>query len=136
MSHKNIFFVLASIVMLSGCASTEAFNKDYEMKNVALVKDTVFDPLFSIKSKSATVTKIDDKEISYSSFSNEISAGKHNLLTKCTYYETSSLVFMNEHPLNVNLIKGHTYKLVSILVADDKKKKVTCMSKLNDITKI
>jgi len=136
MKYNNIIYLFLSVLLFNGCASTVSFNKGYESRNIALVKDTVFNPIFSIKSKSATVTKIDDKETNYTSTSNEIISGIHILQTKCTYYETSSLVYANKHPLNVNLVKGHTYKLVPVLVANDFKKKITCISKLIDITKI
>ena len=135
MKYRNSVFVVCLSLMLSACATTEPYNKDYETRNVALIKDTIFDPIFSIKTKSATVKKIDGKETKYTSTSNEVTAGEHELFTACTYYETSTLFYDNEHPLKVNVEKGHTYKLIPILIADNNTRKITCISKLQDLTK-
>jgi len=132
--NKNSILILSAL--LASCATTSPYNLELAEKNTAVVKDTVFDPIFSIKPKSSTLKKINGKETSYTSFSNEIPAGEHEFFVNCQYFETSTLAYGNDQSIKVTLEKGHTYKLVPYLAFDKKEQRTTCVSILEDQTKI
>ena len=131
---KKIIMSIASVLLLSACATTAVkFNPEYANKGVAVIEDTVFDPIFAINPENATVTSIDGKETSWTSTSNEIASGKHVLNTKCSITKAGTLVFYGKNEIKATLKAGHTYKLIPVL----KKPPVReCKSILKDITKI
>lgn len=124
-----------TFLMLSACATTEKVNKKFEEQNIAIVKNTTFDPIFSLKTKYTTVKKIDGKEVENKS-SYQLPAGKHSLTVSCEYFETSSFVLVGERTFEINLIKGHTYKLIPLPAKKKATGEPVCYPRAKDLTKI
>ena len=131
---KSIILVTLAL-FISGCATKVALNKDYESRNIALVKNTIFDPILSIKTKSTTLKAIDGKAVK-DKWSHEVPAGEHNFTASCQYYETSTFILTGEHTFKVNLKKGHTYKLTPVPAKHKATGKVTCVILTKDLTEI
>jgi len=131
--------VIMSAALLTGCA-TSAVQLDQELiqKNQAVIKDSVSIP--GISADSSTLIKIDGKETDYTSFSNTIKAGKHELVFKSSckgkfftkYYDR---FVINEKTENLTLLKGHTYKISPKLVEVTETKDFKCLTYFTDITK-
>ena len=129
---KILILSLLTLV-ISGCASTEKFNKNFAAQNIATVKNTIYDPIFSVKTKSTRVKKIDGAIVEDKS-RYQLSAGKHTLTVSCNYYETASFILFGTHTINVNLIKGHTYKLIPVAAKKKTTGEAICFPQFKDIT--
>lgn len=55
--------IMTIALFVSGCAANVPINKELESGNIALVKNTIFDPILSIKAKSSTLKAIDGKAV-------------------------------------------------------------------------
>lgn len=130
---KYLLITLIAILSTS-CASNKPINKEYEAQNIALVKNTIFDPIFSIKTKSTTLKAINGKPVSDKS-SHEVPAGEHDFTASCVYYETSTFILEGTHTFKVNIIKGHTYKLFPVTATHKVTKKPACVILIEDLTK-
>ena len=126
--------IIMSTLLLTACATTAVkFNTEFAGKNLTVIEDTVYDPIFSINPESAAVTSIDGKETNWTSTSNKISGGKHLLNTKCSVTKAGTLVFHGKNEIKATLKAGHTYKLIPVLKRPPVRE---CISTLKDITKI
>lgn len=130
---KKLIIIIPTL-LLTACATTAVkFNTEFAGKNLAIIEDTVYDPIFAINPENATVTSIDGKETEWTSTSNKISGGKHLLNTKCSVTKAGTLVFYGNNEIKVNLKAGHTYKLIPALKRPPVRE---CVSIIKDITKI
>ena len=131
---KKIILPLLALSLM-GCATTEKFNNNFATQNIAVVKNTTYDPIFSIKSKETTVLKINGKTVEDES-SYKLPAGEHTLVVKCNYFETATYVLFGERTIKANLTKGHTYKLIPIPARKKSTGKSVCYPQFKDITEI
>ena len=132
MKMKYIYILTIS-AFITSCSSMQPIDQNLSANNLALVKNTVFDPLFSIKSKSTTLKAIDGKAINDET-NHEISAGKHTFTASCEYYETSTYVLTGTHTFEVALEKGHIYQLTPVPATHKKTNKATCVILLKNLT--
>ena len=131
---KRITLTLLALAT-SACATTEKLNLNFSAQNIAVIKNTTFDPIFSIKTKETTVKKINGKIVEDES-SYKLPAGEHTLIVNCHYYETSFLILFGVRTIKVNLTKGHTYKLIPLPARNKSTGKAVCYPQFKDITEI
>jgi len=131
----KFLYILLILVLTASCASMQPIDKSLSANNLALVKNTIFDPIFSIKSKSTTLKEIDGKAVNDQT-SHKVSAGKHTFTASCEYYETSTYVLAGTHTFEVTLEKGHTYQLIPVPATHKETNKATCVFALEDLTNI
>ena len=130
--------MILSIVLLPGCATTSVpLNQDLFLTNKSLIKDSVSIP--GISNDSSTLIEIDGKETEYTSFSNIIDAGEHDLVFESSckgliftkYYDSFVVTKKTER---LTLQKGHTYKIIPILAKDNTIDDFVCLTDFKDLT--
>ena len=130
----KIVYLILLTSLLSACTSIENINKKMAEPDVAIVNNTTFDPIFSIKTKYTIIEKINGEKVGYKS-SYQLPSGDYALTVSCNYFETASLILVGENTLNINLQKGHTYKLIPLPTKDKSSGASICYTRAKDVTK-
>jgi hypothetical protein len=128
---RSVVAIILVTIILSACATAKNLNQDLAMKNIALVKDDVFVP--GLSNDHAYLISVVGQEIRSSWNTHEIPSGQRTLNVTCEFNVSSpngkGPRLTGKHTLDVDLIAGHTYKLVPTQKGFD------CVAMLRDETK-
>jgi len=130
----KMIYLLLFTLLLSACSSFENIKDEGLEKDIATVSNTTFDPIFSIKTKYTIIEKINGEKVSYKS-SYQLPSGEYTLTVSCNYFETASLVLVGENTIQINLEKGHAYKLIPLPTKNKSSGNLSCYTRADDVTK-